>query len=348
MEALAGLILMSRAAMSQTLLFSLLRESSRSFYLTLRVLPKQIRPQIGLAYLLARTSDTIADTELFPLDERLAGLESLRQRILGLRTEPLDLARIAQQQSLRVERALLERSEDSLGLLETMSPGDRQRVQDVLTTIIGGQDLDLRRFAGAAEGRIVALERKADLDDYTYRVAGCVGEFWTRMCRAHLFPEADLSEEEFLANGVRFGKGLQLTNILRDLPRDLRQGRCYLPSESLKASGLEPADLLNPKNEPRARGCFNEHLEIAEGFLAAGWSYTNLIPRRCMRVKLACAWPLLIGRQTLGLLRASNFLDPKQRIKISRRQVRSILWKSVVYYPWPKAWTRLFPGFAQN
>ncbi len=158
--------------MSQTLLFSLLRESSRSFYLTLRVLPKQIRAQIGLAYLLARTSDTIADTELFPLDERLDSLESLRKRILGLRTEPLDLSRIAQRQNLRIEQTLLERSEDSIGLLEAMSPEDRQRVQDVLTTIIGGQALDLRRFAGATEGRIVALESRADLDDYTYRVAG--------------------------------------------------------------------------------------------------------------------------------------------------------------------------------
>ena len=44
----------------------LLKQTSRSFYLTLRVLPGAIRPQIGLAYLLARTTDTIADTELVP------------------------------------------------------------------------------------------------------------------------------------------------------------------------------------------------------------------------------------------------------------------------------------------
>ena len=56
----------------------LLKETSRSFYLTLRVLPKAIRPQIGLAYLLARTTDTIADTELVPIEQRLDALKRLR------------------------------------------------------------------------------------------------------------------------------------------------------------------------------------------------------------------------------------------------------------------------------
>src|SRR5579859_2337338 len=60
----------------------LLRATSRSFYLTLRVLPRAIRPQIGLAYLLARTADTIADTEIVPLAQRLEALQKLRERIL--------------------------------------------------------------------------------------------------------------------------------------------------------------------------------------------------------------------------------------------------------------------------
>src|SRR5262245_58143271 len=56
------------------LLTDLLRSVSRSFYTTLRILPPQIRPQISLAYLLARTTDTIADTGLVPVAERLGAL----------------------------------------------------------------------------------------------------------------------------------------------------------------------------------------------------------------------------------------------------------------------------------
>ena len=74
---------------------SLLKATSRSFYLTLRVLPARVRPQIGLAYLLARTTDTIADTELVPVQGRLDALESLRGRILGETGGTLDFGSLA-------------------------------------------------------------------------------------------------------------------------------------------------------------------------------------------------------------------------------------------------------------
>src|SRR5215472_16935160 len=95
----------------------LLRDVSRSFYLTLRVLPARIRPQIGLAYLLARTTDTIADTELLPLDQRLGALEALRLRILGRNAAPIDFGAFAQQQGYPAERLLLEQCETSLAAL---------------------------------------------------------------------------------------------------------------------------------------------------------------------------------------------------------------------------------------
>src|SRR4051794_26495291 len=65
------------------LLTDLLKAVSRSFYLTIRVLPASVRPQIGLAYLLARTTDTIADTELVAVSVRLEALAELRKTILG-------------------------------------------------------------------------------------------------------------------------------------------------------------------------------------------------------------------------------------------------------------------------
>src|SRR5437660_4208238 len=94
------------------LLTRLLKEVSRSFYLTLRVLPARVRPQIGLAYLLARTTDTIADTEILPLDQRLAALQALRDRILGLNSTPLNFGEFARQQSSAPESLLLGRVED--------------------------------------------------------------------------------------------------------------------------------------------------------------------------------------------------------------------------------------------
>jgi farnesyl-diphosphate farnesyltransferase len=333
------------APASNELLTDLLRDVSRSFYLTLRVLPKSIRPQIGLAYLLARTTDTIADTELVPVEQRLRGLQLLRHRILGTISDPMDLGQLAMHQGSAAERVLLEKCDDSLALLESLDPADRQRVRDVLDTITSGQELDLQRFAGVAEpfkgAAPIALRTDEELDDYTYRVAGCVGEFWTKMCRAHVFPAAPLDDSWLLANGVRFGKGLQLVNILRDLPADLQKGRCYLPGPKLSEIGLAPADLLQPANEPKLRPLYNRYLDLAQAHLTAGWEYTNALPWSAARVRLACAWPILIGLKTIERLRTHNVLDPQQRIKISRGEVRGVMVRSLVLYPFRGAWRKL-------
>ena len=355
------------AVNANALLTVLLKQTSRSFYLTLRVLPARVRPQIGLAYLLARTTDTIADTEIVPLDERLNALHKLCGRILGQTTAPLNFSELARHQALPAEQTLLEKVEDSLAQLQTLSPPDLKLVRNVLVIITSGQELDLRRFASgragsplpAAEiandarragdcapyqGNIIALETEAELEDYTYRVAGCVGGFWTKICRAHLFPKAGLDDELLMANGIRFGKGLQLVNILRDLPADLRNGRCYLPADKLLEAGLRPADLLSPANEAKFLPLFREYLNKAESHLAAGWTYTNSLPFGQVRVRLACAWPILIGVRTIERLRIANVLELQQGIKIPRSEVRRILLWSAFSCPFPSLWRKLFSG----
>jgi farnesyl-diphosphate farnesyltransferase len=343
-----------------TALNDLLKATSRSFYLTLRVLPARVRPQIGLAYLLARTTDTIADTEILPVAQRLDALQKLRERILGQTSAPLNFGELAQKQNLSAEKLLLEKVEDGLTLMQTLSPQDLKLVRDVLVTITGGQELDLRRFGrwGEAPGepsstfaargdarptaKIIALETEAELDDYTYRVAGCVGGFWTRICRARLFPNAKIDDIQFIADGIRFGKGLQLVNILRDLPADLKNGRCYLPMEKLTGIGLSPTDLLQPSNESKLRPLYDSYLDLAESHLAAGWRYTNNLPFSQFRVRLACAWPVLLGAKTIEKLRAANVTQLQQRVKVSRGEVRGILLRSVLLCPFPGGWRKQF------
>ena len=365
----------------------LLRDTSRSFYLTVRVLPRAVRSQIGLAYLLARATDTIADTELVPVEERLAALDTLRGRILGERSVPLDFSRLAAAQQGKApagERRLLQRVEEAVAVLGQFTAADQARIRAVLTTITGGQELDLRRFgennfsgpslslfaplpasdtvgqnpaatappiqqrvpprlpSGAWVQNLTALATDAELDDYTYRVAGCVGEFWTQLTRAHLFPAAPLDEAKLLADGIRFGQGLQLVNILRDLPKDLRAGRCYLPAARLAELGLTSRDLLEPANFPRFRPLYAELLDRAQAHLEAGWRYTGTLPRGQLRLRLACAWPVLLGVKTIAKLCSANVLDARQRVKVSRSQVEWMLIGSVLRLPFRGAWERQF------
>ena len=336
---------MSAAGGSSHLLTTLLRDVSRSFYLTLRVLPARVRAPIGLAYLLARATDTLADASSVPVAIRRAALESLRNRILDSaapdpRWPEFD---VESPDVTEGERVLLRRIPEALAILDRSQMWEKGCIRSVLETIVGGQILDLDRFGGMRPGSgVVALADARALDDYTYRVAGCVGEFWTQVCRNRLFPQAPLDDAAFQADGIRFGKGLQLINILRDLPKDLQAGRCYLPLDELAGVGLTPADLLDPAQEARLRPVYDAWLQEAEADLVSGWNYVVSIPRDQIRVRLACAWPILIGIQTLRRLREPGVLDPRRRVKITRADVRSILWATVWRLPFRRRWEGLF------
>jgi len=307
-----------RMTTSQTeLIGPLLRDVSRSFYLTLRVLPREIRPQISLAYLLARATDTIADTKAVPRVKRVSALQQLQ----NLSHVP-ELGAIADRQTSVAEKQLLERLEDCVVAVGQFDEADGRRIQELLKTIVGGQIFDLQRFPGETEKELVALSSDEELDRYTYMVAGCVGEFWTKMCVAHVAALRDWKTDEMSALGVRFGKGLQLVNVLRDIPKDLRIGRCYLPVK-------EPQALLDPRNAEAIRAIYGRWLDVAVAHLDAGWQYTMRIPRSERRLRLACIWPIWIGLMTIARLRRGNPLDPARRIKISRGEVYGVMARSV-------------------
>src|SRR2546428_12729145 len=105
---------------------------------------------------------------------------------------------------------------------------------------------DLPRFPGHTAQPLTGLRALDDLDEYPYDAAGCVGEFWTRLMCAHRAALRAWDVEAMASVGIRFGKGLQLTNVLRDLASDLRRGRCYIPIAVLEPAGLGPAGLLGP------------------------------------------------------------------------------------------------------
>lgn len=328
----------------------LLRKVSRSFYLTLRILPQSINQQLSLAYLLARATDTIADTDLVEAGRRVEALLQIRRSILetcdGKKPTLPDLGDLHEAQKAaagnEAERALLGNLEIILNTLREFSSDDRCRIGKVLDTITRGQEMDLIRFQNSDADHITALDADADLDAYTYSVAGCVGEFWTRMCRSHVFPAAELDDASLLADGIRFGKGLQLVNILRDLPGDLRQGRCYIPKDRLAKHGLEPRDLLDPAHMDRFRPLYEEYLRQTEDHLEAGWQYTATLPFRCMRIRLACSWPLLIGVRTVEELHSGNVLDGRYHIRISQSDTWLLILRTIVFYPMPGIWKGLF------
>ncbi|HSD52124.1 MAG TPA: squalene/phytoene synthase family protein, partial [Candidatus Methylomirabilis sp.] len=208
-------------------LWRLLKQVSRSFYLTLAVLPASLRGPMGLAYLLARAADTITDTRIIPPGDRRQYLDRFREDIdrpASSRFHEISRALIGPQQ-IPAERDLLTRLPECLAAFRSLPEEDRQRIRDLLLTLTHGMQTDLRRFLEQGTNRLVALESSTDLDEYTYYAAGCVGEFWTEMAMAHRPACATWDADAMRRRGVRFGQALQMTNVLRDLAQDLRIGR---------------------------------------------------------------------------------------------------------------------------
>jgi farnesyl-diphosphate farnesyltransferase len=137
--------------------------------------------------------------------------------------------------------------------------------------------------------------------------------------------------ETMASRGVRFGKALQMTNVLRDCGKDLRIGRCYLPQTLLDQHGLSPQDLLSPANSLRARPLMIELLRTTLDHFREALDYTLAIPAFSVRLRLACLWPILIGLETLMLLvDNAAWLDPQKVSKVRRNTVYRIIASSLL------------------
>ena len=314
----------------QELLRDLLKQVSRLFYTTLVVVPADVRDQVSLAYLFARAADTIADTELVDRPRRLDFLGQLKGQFISDQISWGQISEIQRAmgplQKESSERVLLERLEDCFRLLQDFSPDDRRRIQRLMTTLTQGMEMDLVVFPGQSADDLVALKTLDDLDRYTYYVAGCVGEFWTDLMCAHRSALASWKVREMSEVGVRFGKGLQLTNIVKDIAHDLQKGRCYVPAPMLAEAGLKPHDLLNQENLLRFRPVLSQLVRMATDHLDQGWMYAMSIPRYETRLRLSCMWPILSAGESLKLvINSPDLLNPSVKVKISRSKVYQIL-----------------------
>jgi farnesyl-diphosphate farnesyltransferase len=300
----------------------ILRSVSRSFYLSIRFLPAQLREPITLAYLLARSTDSVADTTGISNLVRIETLKMLSNGIQGQASRDVVVDLIASfvpLQANKSERQLLESLLDCLHWLEQIEQADRNDIRVVLEKITRGQMLDLERFENPEE--IHALGTAADLDEYTYLVAGGVGEFWTRLCFRHVRNFASLSEDEMLALGKRYGMALQLVNVLRDAGADLRTGRCYFPEYELNAAHLTASQILS--DAKRFQPIYRTWLEKAKAGLECGMQYSRAIENR--RVRAATVLPALIGTRTISLLDAAGAAALQQTVKVPRREVRGMI-----------------------
>lgn len=314
----------------ESILWEILKQVSRSFYLTLWVVPGKLRDQLGIAYLFCRAADTIADSDLIPSTERLKYLclfrEQFESRVISHQTITEIQNSLVGHQGDFADKVLLDHLGDCFQIFQGFSREDQDRIRHLVVTLTKGMEMDLTYFATEACGMLRALPSGHELDQYCYYVAGVVGEFWTQMLIGH-FPSLKAWDEARMQKlGVHFGKGLQMTNVLKDIGKDLARGRCYLPQSMLNEFGLNPEGLRGSVSPKPLRPLLAYLIRLTLYHLEGGWQYILAIPRREVRLRLACLWPHLFAVRTLQrTYHSDDLLNPRAVVKISHRQVYSTM-----------------------
>lgn len=299
----------------------LLPKVSRTFALNIRILPRGLRPQVTVAYLLFRIADTIEDAPGLSLDDRTDLFEAFLDRLDGAR--PLEFPEPPYLRLLDVaapsEIELLESAERIFTVFESMPASIQSIISAHVAETARGMEKTLRE---KTRDGLLQIETWQDLDEYCYYVAGTIGIMLTRLFAEHSRHVDPDTLKRLTALGTSFGRGLQLTNMLKGVGVDRREGRCYLPAAALAARGVHPAWILDARFQEGVRAVVEEIAGRAVQDLEDALRYTILLPRREVRLRLFCLWPLFAAVRTLGLVAAGvGVADPRTQLKIGRAEL---------------------------
>jgi farnesyl-diphosphate farnesyltransferase len=305
---------------------AMLPRVSRTFALNIRVLPEPMLGAVRIAYLLCRAADALEDAwpgsapGLARAFARLeAALDGDAAAATALAADANGLA------SGRDDLGLVARLPVLLRALDALPEGCAERIRPTVRYMAAG----MARYAVRERTRSPEcpyLEDEAELRDYCHVVAGCVGEMLTRLhACTHALPEHGAAFERILALAPVVGEALQLTNIVLDLPEDLRGGRCHVPAAWLARLGIGPGALARP-GEPAARELALRLGGLAHAALDRVPEYLAQIPRAHWRYRVFCLWPAVWARESLRLALTTPGFPAGARPRLPR----TALWTSAV------------------
>lgn len=221
------LLLHSKATMQR--IDELLEKTSRTFALSIPLLPQPTRRQLGVAYLLFRIADTFEDAVDWPNDRRITALREFEDLLRAPSQERAQELGAAWAAGRPIEHeGYLELLRDTAVVIEAftrLAPAAQEIVRRHTIRTVEG----MVNFVERTEGGQLRLRDLDDLRQYCYTVAGIVGEMSTDLFLLGREVAPDLADS-LRARAPRFGEALQLVNILKDSSFDGDEGRSYLPA----------------------------------------------------------------------------------------------------------------------
>ncbi len=296
-----------------------LQHVSRSFALTIPQLPPALQDPVTNAYLICRIIDTIEDEEsLTPPEKSFFFREFLD--VLNGRTSGVEFADALcpklNGRTLPQERELIGNTPLIISDHLTFSP----RQQTAIRRCAGIMADGMSRFQAVQD--LGGLRDLGDLEEYCYYVAGVVGEMLTELFCDYSDRIAE-NRKKLLELAVSFGKGLQLTNIVKDLWDDNKQGVCWLPRALFGASAASRDPLMTSPSESLTKA-LAVVTDLARSHLERALAYTLLIPRSETGIRRFCLWA--IGMAVFTLNNADKRMHRENgSAKISRRALKAII-----------------------
>lgn len=314
---------------------ALLPSVSRTFALTIKVLPSSLRDPVTVAYLLCRMADELEDGTTVSPAARVEGLEELARSLGDPAFTPEDaVTQLAAAAALPFDdpagKRLFEEREVLFRALSILPEGERV----ILRRWIQAMALGMASFVGREvrgrtdEGRSVpyVLETRDDLRLYAYYVAGTVGHLLNDLFAETLGSKLAPSRERLRELAVPFGLGLQFTNILQDLADDRKRGWSYVPEDVARAHGTTAETLILPGQRAAALRVVGDLVQEAAGYLDRALEFTLLLPRSAPRVRLFCLWPIFFALRTLARIWGEErVLLGGNKVRITRQEVRSLI-----------------------
>lgn len=296
----------------------LLEGVSRTFALTIPQLPNALYPAVANAYLLCRIVDTIEDEVSLNVEQKkhfCSAFIDVVKTGKNADTFATEIAPLLSEQTIPAEHSLVQLTPRVIEITHSFEVAQIEALACCVETMAKGmpifQALDLH----------AGVKTMADMDNYCYYVAGCVGEMLAKLF-CHYSADINQHREELLPLSVSFGQGLQMTNILKDIWDDAQRGVCWLPQDIFTETGFDLKDLTPETNDEHFRLGLEHLISIAHQHLNNALKYTQLLPAHETGIRNFCLWAL--GMAVLTLKNIKNNLDfnDSNQVKITRKDVK--------------------------
>jgi farnesyl-diphosphate farnesyltransferase len=310
---------------------TVLPQVSRTFAPTIRRLPRPLFLHVTVAYLLCRVADTIEDSIMLDVEQKQNLLDEYASLIK--KENPLIelnsfMARISLLPQEGPEYGLVHNLLLILSVYTTFPRNVRKGISTWVAEMTSGMRKYVQSKNTSAQNFLKTLK---ELDDYIYYVAGTVGNLSTALFSSYSSHITNKTIKRLNRYSESFGKGLQLVNIIRDMPSDWECNRSYIPNELLKKYDLTRRSIFDKHSIPQSKKMIDELIHMALSYLDGALQYIVAIPKAELRIRLSCLLPLFWALQTLRTIKKNiNLFFQKEKIKISRAIIREELYFAYV------------------